>query len=309
MVEKVSMPQSFAAQVDIQRHMARCRATLTSEREYSFNIAAIRIFERDLDSIPLRYKSTWNSETELSLLKAKLSLHALVCIGNQAPEHSALLPTGLRDVNHDLDMSKLSGLYFASKMIRIYSDIVDAKDITTEPSPHRDLELHNPVSPCIPKFHTRDMTFATLFLLNFCVFNSRLSQNDRDTAENSVKIAYSTLMRISVHPSDEYDRTAKVIEVLSKAGESNFRIKDRLDASIMFDSLHRAAELRGLATDKPIPEIKLIEGPATSYRIPGDMSLDSMVSNSAMPSLDSLDPWISYMGLPGEPWPFSDLDT
>jgi hypothetical protein len=289
--------------------MARCRATLTLEREYPFNIAAIKIFERDLDSIPLRYKSTWNSETELSLLKAKLSLHALVCIGNQAPEHSALLPTDLPDINHDFDMSKLSGLYFASKIIRIYSDIVDAKATTAESSPHRDVELHNPVSPCISKFHTRDVTFATLFLLNFCVFNSRLSQSDRDTAENSVKIAYCTLVRISTRPSDEYDRTAKVIEVLSKAGESSLRIKDRLDASIMFDSLHRASELKGLATDKPIPEIKLTERLATSHRIPGDIYLDSMGSNSAMPSLDSLDPWISYMGLPGEPWPFGDLDT
>ena len=307
-IETIDLPEAFTAQVEIQRHVARYMATLTSSQEYSFNTAAIKIFERELDSISLRYKITWNTEAEFSLLKAKLSLYALSCIGSHVPDHSAILSTRQANNYHDLDMSELAGLYFASKLISIYSDMADTKATTTLTYSPADLRPDNVAAPCIPKYYTRSMTFATLFLLKFCAFNRRLSQNDRDTAENSIKIAYGTLLRASTHPLDEYGRTAKFFEVLSKSGESNLRIKDRHDASIIYDSLHRAAELRGRRTDEPIPEIHLQEEHTTSDNDLGDVSVGITDLNSALDGFADLDPWISYLGLPGEPWHFGDLD-
>jgi hypothetical protein len=308
MIEKVDLPETFAIQVEIQRHVARYMAALTGDQDYAFNLAAMKIFERELDSISLRFKNAWNAESEVSLLKAKLSLYALACISSPAPDHSASLSMSRPNNDHDLDMSKLAGLYFASKLIGLFSEIVDTKAAITKSLPTSDLNTDNSPSPCIPKFYALSMYFAAFFLLKFCAFNSRLSQDDRDTAENSIKMAYDILLRTSTHPLDESGRTAKVVEVLSKTDESALRIKDRHDASIIYDSLQRAAELRGRRTDEPIPEIRLGDEYPTRNNDPSEVSMANTDENLALPRLEDLDPWISYLGIPGESWPFGDLD-
>jgi hypothetical protein len=80
MIEIADLPETFAAQVEIQRHMARYLAVLTTDQRYTFNVSAIKIFEVELDSISTRFKTVWNAEAECSLLTAKLSLFALACI-------------------------------------------------------------------------------------------------------------------------------------------------------------------------------------------------------------------------------------
>lgn len=309
MITEVDMPEDFAAQVEIQRHVARYMTILTADQDYKFNVPAMKIFERELDGVSLHFKASWNTETEFNLLRAKLSLYALACINNPVPDRSASLSISRSNNDQDLAILKLAGLYFASKLVRIFSDIVDAKAAITCTLPTTDSLPTNATSTCIPKFYSISLCFATFFLLKFCAFDGNLTQSDRDTAENTIKIAYDMFLRTSIHPLDESGRVAKVVEVLSKTGDSELRIKDRRDASIVYDSLRRAAELRGRQTDEPIPEICLEQNGQANNDDPGGVSIDGASSSSTLLGLEYLDPWISYLGLPGESWAHGDLES
>jgi hypothetical protein len=103
--------------------------------------------------------------------------------------------------------------------------MVEEKSSTTERLLSKELQLGTAPSVCIPKRYGKSISFATFFLLKFCAFINRFSQNDRDMAKNNIKIAYDTFIRTSTHPLDEPGRAAQVVEVLSKTGDSDLRIK------------------------------------------------------------------------------------
>jgi hypothetical protein len=310
MIETADLPETFAAQIEIQRHMARYLAVLTTDQHYTFNISAIKIFEVELDSISARFKTVWNAETECSLLIAKLSLFALACISNHATDQSISPSKTQTNVDQSLEVFKLSGLYFSSKLIHTYSEIVEEKAATTKCLLVTELQPGTAPSVCIPKRYTVSIYFATFFLLKFCAFNDRFSQNDRDMVKNNIKIAYDTFIRTSTHPLDEPGRTAQVVEVLSKSGDSDLRIKDRHIASLIYDSLQRAAELRGRQTDESIPEICLADEHPSGHNDAGEVHTDNADANpTSRPHLENLDPWVPYLGLAGDTWPLADLEA
>jgi hypothetical protein len=309
MIEIADLPETFAAQVEIQRHMARYLAVLTTDQRYTFNVSAIKIFEVELDSISTRFKTVWNAETECSLLTAKLSLFALACISNHGTGQSASPSKTQTNVDESLKVFKLSGLYFASKLINTYSEMVEEKSSTTERLLSKELQLGTAPSVCIPKRCGKSISFATFFLLKFCVFNNRFSQNDRDMAKNNIKIAHDTFISTSTHPLDEHGRAAQVVEVLSKTGDSDLRIKDRYVASLVYDSLRRAAELRGRQTDQQTPEICLADENPSVNNDAGEAHTHNADADPTSPHLENLDPWIPYLGLAGDTWPFADLEA
>lgn len=121
--------------------------------------------------------------------------------------------------------------------------------------------------------------------------------------------AYKTFLRASVQPLDENARTAKVLEVLSRAGHSDLQIRDRQDASIVYDSLKKAAELRGRQTDERVPEIQFANDGEGAVNDSGYDQNDNVQLAASSVHHETSDPWHWYGGDLGDMWPFEGPNT
>ncbi len=347
LLEDIQLPPAFAAQLHISRQVARYGAVLTEEQPHTFNMSAISLFESDLNASFLRFRPSWTVENELSLLRAKLSLYTLACVRHHSrpherPEFLHAAKPALLDRQPNIEVFYLAGLDAACKLIHLMSDMYTcitaavAATAATTASTASTASMRSPagagttapaaaLSPCpgcIPKRYYSSTSFAAMFLLKFCTVNPRLSEADRGRASDGVTLAYQLFLRASCHPLDEQSRTAMVLDVLGRAaaaGHADLRVRDRHSASIIYDLLQRAAELRGREVDDTIPEVRFAEDgrepderedPASSSaandannRLPAGHAEDAVLTTApAGATMDELDSWDWYAELCGDMW-------
>lgn len=321
----------FAKLLEIQRHVARYISIMGREHESAqVNIPAVKIVESDLNQMP---HNGWSRDYETDRCRAKLGLYALVCLESM----TLVKATGPDHQQHVvgkaiLEEYCLKGLYTALDLLRTFSTAI-AELQRISPAAHDGAHPQTGPDVCIPKHRRSSASFAAFFLLNFCMDNPQIPPDDRRHAHAALRTAIQMYQDMSRSPLDEASRTAQVIRVLAQEGMSDAGGGDqrgRNSASIVYTSLHRAAELRGRRPDEEatnIPEVSLDDLHAEDAIVPtaatdthaqglhaaaggGDAGPFSMPGSNFGAS-DNLDPWLSAFEESTDllPWPFADRLT
>lgn len=258
-----NIPSEFAALADISRCVAKYTILLSENAKSAMGSSLIGIFEQELQSTKERFSSCWNAEHEYYVLEAKLHAYGILIVGR------ATLSQSKRDGGTDLFTQKshiLQGLHLATQLINMLIFRIPcpmpSKRRTNRASSKEDI-----ATTALPKFYFRAMVFATFYLLRYFVLAKWSDTGDNEVAKDHVMSAHSYLDRCSFATGDESDRVAKAIDALCTAAPTvhtvfmgQLRVNDRLAASISFDLLSTANEIRNkpalLENDQQVPQIR-----------------------------------------------------
>ncbi|KAJ4327251.1 hypothetical protein N0V84_002381 [Fusarium piperis] len=232
-LRRQTAPPTFAMQVRVQLIVAKFTSLLNHDMGEGASSSFIRLLDTELDA--LRAEVSLEDEqmraVELGILGAKMHLYALVITkdSNNSSSRQIMLRTA-RDV--------------AIRIIHI-----STLAMRSAPPDGQDEELIRK-QRCLPKNHYRCLAFATIFLLKFFHRRGSDAPEERQAVANHISMAQNLFKICATEPLDEYNRTAKVFEVLGRESPksiepSALRLTHRMGVSIVFDAVSNASEARG----------------------------------------------------------------
>lgn len=241
--------------VRVQLIVAKFTSLLNHDMGEGASSSFIRLLDTELDA--LRAEVSLEDEqmraVELGILGAKMHLYALVITkdSNNSSSRQIMLRTA-RDV--------------ALRIIHI-----STLAMRNAPPDGNDQELIRK-QRCLPKNHYRCLAFATIFLLKF--FHRRGSDvpEERQAVANHISMAQNLFKACATEPRDEYNRTARVFEVLGRESPKaiepdTLRLTHRMGVSIVFDAVSNASEARGKPVEIRENETIQDEGVSTGSRV------------------------------------------
>lgn len=161
----------------------------------------------------------------------------------------------------------------------------------------------------LPKNYFRALAFSALFLIKYFALDPACNPEEQNIARNHVIMAYSQFTRFSSDPLEETSRVATVIEALSRSppspsrGPYALRTSDRLGASIYYDTVSTASEIRNL----PVHFAKEDDSQQPSNNsVPAYGAQHTMDNSTDMPTADS---WVWNTDLPENIWNDFNLST
>ena len=251
--------RSFAAQTEIQRHVARYMGALNGAIDPLTQQSLIHLFDQELEAIRSNFQDGWSSELEMSLQSAKVYLYALCFIyeGSQV-----LGDFGVHKVSYSIILR--SGLRAAARLVHLFDEV------TTLPQGHGLFAIW------LPKYHSRNLAFSATFLLTFVAAFPDATESDKDLAVNSITLAYQIFCRLS--PSGQSSRTGQTIELLGRmqrsgASQVELHVKSRFGASLLYNALRAAKKVRNRQSAQPCPNkavlspraVQTQEAPVSQY--------------------------------------------
>ncbi|RSL65559.1 hypothetical protein CEP53_003629 [Fusarium sp. AF-6] len=230
-LRRQTAPPTFAMQVRVQLIVAKFTSLLNHDMGEGASSSFIRLLDTELDA--LRAEVSLEDEqmraVELGILGAKMHLYALVITkdSNNSSSRQIMLRTA-RDV--------------ALRIIHIST-------LAMRNAPPDDQELIRK-QRCLPKNHYRCLAFATIFLLKFFHHRGSDAPEERQAVANHISMAQNLFKACATEPRDEYNRTARVFEVLGRESPRSIepdalRLTHRMGVSIVFDAVSNASEARG----------------------------------------------------------------
>jgi hypothetical protein len=199
----------------------------------------IQIFDSALDAAKMQYADDWTAEAEINLQAAKLYLYGIyfVAKGQTNPTVSSIWS----DVSSQLLLH--GGLRTAARLIYIFSTL---EEDSIQLSPGSDMD-RNARLLSYPKHYFRTLMFAVVFLFKFLAVNKQASDSDKDLALNSISTTHRLFKGFVT--SLEHLRVARSIEFMGRIPgtadtASALHVDTRLGASILYDYVWRAAQLR-----------------------------------------------------------------
>ncbi|KAI6784171.1 uncharacterized protein J7T54_004717 [Emericellopsis cladophorae] len=230
--------------VRIQLVVAKFSALLNRDTEESTTASLIRLVDAELSALKPQGTLHDDKETriELDILDAKLHIYALFFAkASEGTSRHIMLATALSAAQRFIHLATLSwrstagGLFNAAAAQR---------------------------ERCLPKNHYRGFAFATIILLKFFYRQQDVAPEERQGAARHIALAQDHFRGCSIDPEDEYSRTAKVFQVLAQnstgeTGDSKLRLTHRMGASIVYDAVTNASEVRGAEVN--IQEEKILE--------------------------------------------------
>ncbi|RSM18119.1 hypothetical protein CDV31_003041 [Fusarium ambrosium] len=230
-LRRQTAPPTFAMQVRVQLIVAKFTSLLNHDMGEGASSSFIRLLDTELDA--LRAEVSPEDEqmraVELGILGAKMHLYALVITkdSNNSSSRQIMLRTA-RDV--------------ALRIIHIST-------LAMRNAPPDDQELIRK-QRCLPKNHYRCLAFATIFLLKFFHRRGSDAPEERQAVANHISMAQNLFKACATEPRDEYNRTARVFEVLGRESPKSIepdtlRLTHRMGVSIVFDAVSNASEARG----------------------------------------------------------------
>ncbi|CAM1508889.1 Fc.00g026280.m01.CDS01 [Cosmosporella sp. VM-42] len=268
MASDESIPRKLAALAEIQACAAKYTSLVSESAE--FHLAAIleRTCKHELNLIEDRYADHWDSDIKFVVLDSKLHLIATLVISQDKQLGSANEGTPATPVDASLLAMLFDGFTCATQMVQIMCNNQEAPEVS-EPLRKYAIPSNELYMQCLPKLYFRALMFAAFYLLRYHAPQSAIPVADGNIAQNHVDMACNYLRRYSVRPDDEPGRAAAVIETLSTfsaalphASVGPMRIKERFGASIYYDALTRANELRAkpvrLFSDREQPQQTLV---------------------------------------------------
>lgn len=231
----------FAAQIDIQRHLAKFCVALKECKEHTLRMSLIRLFSGELDDTCSEYRGKWAVETELQFLGAKMFLYGFSFRSrNRNPEVSD--STTASEMNSSLHVLLYEAMGVATKMIYIFSELKDQDDDGSH--------FETPKFPpqiFFPKHYIFSFCYACLVLYHFLEVNTQVPKSEQDLARNHVGFAYSTLSRCGTENNVEVARLAQWLELMGKWNRSNRvvpHVTSRLGAPLFYESVLKNATLK-----------------------------------------------------------------
>ncbi|KAM5356918.1 hypothetical protein ACJ41O_003564 [Fusarium nematophilum] len=226
-----TVPPIFAMQVRVQLAVAKFTSLLNHDIGDGASSSFIRLLDTELDALrsEISLEDEQMKSVELSILGAKMHLYALII--TRAAQSSSSRQIMLRNA---LDV--------ALRIIHIST-------LALRSSSPGDMALIL-AQRCLPKDHYRRLAFATIFLLKFFYRSGADVPDERQSVANHISMAQNLFKACSAEPLDEYNRTAKVFEVLGRekpknSESSGLRLTHRMGVSIVYDAVSNASEARG----------------------------------------------------------------
>jgi hypothetical protein len=267
------------------------------------------LFDKELDSTRSRSPGLWNIQAEVNLLTAKLHFYSAMTVKQMKQIER---PEDIAEINNSARFSYRStlshGLATSIRLIQlICNDLITANNLPSvagSATPQSVTVLFNG----LPKNYHRTLAFSAFFLIKYFALDPTCSPDDRDLARNHVLMAHSHFASFSSDPLEESSRVAAVIEALSRCppspsrGPYAIRTSDRLGASIYYDTVSTASEVRNLPVHVA-SEDELLESGISN---PDYEAQNTMNRTAHTPTADT---WVWNTDLPETDWNDLDLGT
>lgn len=230
------LPQEFAYQLRVYQILAKFLNTIVENSQEILNHSLIRIIDSEIDGLRERFSGCWIPQVEISSLTAKLLLYTTAIIR---------LPSD--HISRNLLMRNT--LSVTVRIIYIMNEGI-AYSSPSFPAIHPQSTL--------PKNCYRTLVIATTFLLRFFVLNTQATAEEQELARNHVAIAQRFLAAGSKNAQDERAKGARLFEILSSQkpvdlDNSKLKVDDRMGASLFYDAVTKAQELRQRPTEVEEP--------------------------------------------------------
>ncbi|KAF7559026.1 hypothetical protein G7046_g5132 [Stylonectria norvegica] len=262
------IPRNLACLAEIQACTAKYTSLVTESA--SLNLAALLepTFKQDLDNTKNRYIKDWSPNLEFVFLNCKLHIIATRAISQDQQLSPATRDSSDAPIDPAFIASLLDGFHCAIRMIKFICSDQEvsraSRALDNHVIPGKDLYMRG-----LPKLYFRGLMFATFCILRYQVPLSSFVGSDTNNAREHVEMARDYLRRQSVRPNDEAGRSTAVIETLSMfatapsgSTSGTIKIKERFGASVFYDALTKAGELRHrpvrLFSDQEQPQRKLV---------------------------------------------------
>jgi len=311
----ISIPNGLAAQVEIQRQVARYISALDISHDPHTRISLTRLHDRELENLRSTFREAWSADIEFNLLGSKLYLYGL-CFATPSMCHESSPVTGSAD-QHSIDL----GL---SPQVILYRGLGATIRLTETFSISREL-LHKRRRQCeessvdgqhisddhmfYPKYYFQTLFFAGCFLLFYLSAGARATPNDEEIARNHIRVIYDIFSEFS---TEEHKDAARHLEKIMKVVNQNGRqlgitVETRLGANIWFSALRIAKTAKLHASHHNQEEGQHTVG-SSDGRL--DISLgNDHSSNSALPAMASpLPMWEFPWAMEDNPLLDGDLD-
>ncbi len=231
----------FAAQIDVQRHLAKFSIALKECKEHALRMSLIRLFSDELDATRNKFPGKWAVETELQFLGAKMFLYGFSFRSrNRSPEVSN--STTASEMNSSLHVLLYEAMGVAAKIIYTFRELKYQDDDSTHFETSR-----FPPQIFFPKHYIFTFCYACLVLYHFLDSNTQAPKSEQDLARNHVGFAYSTLIRCGTENNNEVARLAQWLELMGKWSRSKRavpHVTSRLGASLFYESILKSATLK-----------------------------------------------------------------
>lgn len=249
------IPRHFAAMAEIKICVAKYTTLISESSENHVASSLERAFKYELDLTKDRFAaSCWDTDIECIFLTARLHITATLAV-SQSKQLDAAGEGSVDTIQgSSLRVNLSEGLSSATRLIQLMClerDQAAPVDTTSSTSARYALAVDELYMQGLPKLYFRALVFATFYLLRYHVSGTfGGAAVDADLARSHVGIACGYLRKHSSDPSDEPGRSAAAIETLNRYSASSrglmrsMTISDRLGASIMYDALTMASELR-----------------------------------------------------------------
>jgi len=241
MAKQNHIPSKLTIEAEIQRCIAKYHDPIIGNMDSSVRDSLVQLCDQELDNIPNQFPGLLDTFLTFTFLIAKLHLYTLALV----KESRRLADKRGVDPCSPSTRFQYLGMTAAHRAIDLYCD-----DLATGPLfeavKDRLVNFHR----SLPKNYFRGVLFATFFLLKYFALNSSCPEERRTTARNKILRVHAKLREFAPHQLAEPGRAATVIEVLCRQGdpfttEVGSEVEDRATASVAWDALISAANIRG----------------------------------------------------------------
>ncbi|KAK9247040.1 hypothetical protein V1506DRAFT_572216 [Lipomyces tetrasporus] len=207
------LPEDFLSQSEIQRYSTRAVTVLNNHASYPLQSSLIDLLERDLHVVGDKLLNPISLTVQIDFLAAKLRLYSLPLLSKQPSEMDNYPDTLSRAVWY-------KGFHIAVQLADMFTKSTQRECSTPINGPEgQQTQLSDKITIFYPKHYFRVLVMAGMYLLNFLAIYHEISAEDKTLARNRIKQVYETLMHWSRSERDEYARSAKIIELLSRHAE------------------------------------------------------------------------------------------
>lgn len=236
-----AIPRHFAAISEIQICVAKYTVLISESSENHVAVSLERTFKYELDLTKDRFAACWDTDIECIFLTAKLHLVATLAVSQSKQLDAAGEGSSGTIQGSSLRVNLSEGFSSAIRLVQLLCLDQD----TGQASNAHAIPANEIYMNALPKLYFRALVFAAFYLLRYHVSGPAV---DGDLARSHVGTACSYLRKHSTDSTDEPGRAAAAIETLNRYSASKgmraMRISDRMGASIFYDALAMASELR-----------------------------------------------------------------
>jgi hypothetical protein len=173
---------------------------------------------RDLENLKVVHSEAWSDETEIILLVSQIKVYAFQLQKTLRRGQKVLIGVNM---SSDLDVSAKAmlhcGFTAAVRLVHTFSELLTVPK--TDPNiSNSEIGIDNQfLQRYLPKQYYNSLFSACAFIFKWmAIYAADNSSSDGGIARSHIQLTHKILSSISMSPMDEADRTARVIERLSR---------------------------------------------------------------------------------------------